>query len=146
MPRRPEITRYPARSNPTTEALARGLGWFSIALGLAEVAAPRALARALGMQGYEPLIAAYGFARSGKGSAFGVGRPNPVGLGSSSGRRARPCNSRTGLEGDNPKRENVLLAVAAVAGATALDVDCAQALSADSFPRSNRTRDNNDRL
>ena len=33
------------------QGVARGLGWFSIALGVAEVAAPRALTRALGMEG-----------------------------------------------------------------------------------------------
>ena len=35
-----------------TDALARGLGWFSITLGVAEVTAPGRLARVLGMEGY----------------------------------------------------------------------------------------------
>ncbi|HEX6010571.1 MAG TPA: hypothetical protein VFY87_01955 [Geminicoccaceae bacterium] len=39
-----------------TDALARGLGWFSVALGVAEVAAPGRLARALGMEGYGPRL------------------------------------------------------------------------------------------
>lgn len=33
------------------ERLARGLGWFSVALGIAHVVAPRALARMIGLQG-----------------------------------------------------------------------------------------------
>jgi len=39
---------------------AQGLGVFSIALGLAELLAPRALARMTGMQGRESLLRAYG--------------------------------------------------------------------------------------
>ena len=38
----------------------------------------------------------------------------------------------TGYEGDNPKKDNVTLALAAVAGVTALDVYCGQALSRES--------------
>jgi hypothetical protein len=34
------------------------LGWFSIGLGLAEILAPRALCRALGMEGREALVQA----------------------------------------------------------------------------------------
>jgi len=37
----------------------------------------------------------------------------------------------TGLTGDHPRRENVLLALAAVAGATAADIYCAQALGSE---------------
>ena len=38
----------------------------------------------------------------------------------------------TGLEGNNPKKENVGIAMAAAAGVTALDVYCAQILSGES--------------
>ena len=44
----------------TALALAEGLGWFSIGLGLAELAAPHSLARFLGMEGHAGLIRAYG--------------------------------------------------------------------------------------
>ena len=37
-----------------------GLGWFSIGLGLVELAAPRFLTRRFGMEGSEGLIQAYG--------------------------------------------------------------------------------------
>ena len=39
---------------------ARGLGWFSIALGLAECLMPHAVARAVGMPGQERTVRAYG--------------------------------------------------------------------------------------
>jgi hypothetical protein len=42
------------------DSVARGLGWFSIGLGLAEILMPRAMARGLGMQGREQLLFVYG--------------------------------------------------------------------------------------
>src|SRR5829696_4687718 len=104
-----ETQRTGRRGHPdsTTDALARGLGVFSIALGLMEVAAPRALARFLGMEGSEALIRGY--------------------------------------EGDNPKKDNVTLALAAVAGVTALDVYCGQALSRESLVPLPPMRDYSDR-
>ncbi len=40
--------------------IARGLAWFGIALGLAELVAPRRLARVCGLQGCERVIRAFG--------------------------------------------------------------------------------------
>lgn len=40
--------------------LARGLGWFSIALGIAELAMPRTIARACGMRQHAMLVRLYG--------------------------------------------------------------------------------------
>jgi hypothetical protein len=39
-------------------SLARGLGWFSIALGLIEVATPRRLADRIGLDGHDGLVRA----------------------------------------------------------------------------------------
>ena len=49
-------------------ALAQGLGWFSIGLGVAELVAPEQLARFLGMEEHTKLIRAYGRARSRRAS------------------------------------------------------------------------------
>src|SRR5215218_81610 len=49
-----------SRSSGALRSAAQGLGVFSIALGLAELLAPRALARMTGMQGRETLLRAYG--------------------------------------------------------------------------------------
>jgi len=49
-----------AASSGTLRSAAQGLGVFSIALGLAELLAPRAMARMTGMQGRETLLRAYG--------------------------------------------------------------------------------------
>jgi hypothetical protein len=47
-------------STSALRSAAQGLGIFSIALGLTELLAPRALARMTGMQGRETLLRAYG--------------------------------------------------------------------------------------
>ena len=55
-----EGSRRRGHRDSATDTLARGLGLFSIALGLAEFVAPRAIADALGMPGSKSLIRAYG--------------------------------------------------------------------------------------
>ncbi len=57
------MTTTTSSASSSTGALrsaAQGLGIFSIALGLTELLAPRALARMTGMQGRETLLRAYG--------------------------------------------------------------------------------------
>src|SRR4051812_50214093 len=49
------------KKKSTDESLARGLGWFSIGLGLAAVLAPRGVARLIGVRGYHGLIRLVGF-------------------------------------------------------------------------------------
>ena len=44
----------------TSKDIARGLAWFGIGLGVAELLAPRRVARAAGLQGHETLVALYG--------------------------------------------------------------------------------------
>src|SRR5215211_9385342 len=121
-----EGSRRRGQADSTTDALARGLGWFSSGLGLAEVIAPRALARALGMEGTETVIRAYGM----REIATGIGilaseDPTPWIWGRVAGDALDLATLATGLEGDNPERGNVLAATATVIGATVIDVVCA---------------------
>lgn len=112
-----------------TRALAQGLGWFSIGLGLAEVVMPGTLARMLGMRGHETLIRAYGVREIGAGIGILASRdPTPWIWGRIAGDALDIATLGVGLEGDNPKKGNVALALTAVAGVTALDVACAQRL------------------
>jgi hypothetical protein len=118
------------RASASADALARGLGWFSIGLGVAELVAPRQLTRMLGMDGNEALVQSYG-ARE---IATGVGilasqQPAPWIWGRVGGDVLDLATLAAGLDAENPKRGNVGLALAAVAGVTALDVLCASALS-----------------
>jgi hypothetical protein len=128
-----ERTRRRGQADTATDTLARGLGLFSIALGIAEVAAPRALARALGMKGQEGLIAGYGVREIATGIGILASKdPTPWIWGRVAGDGLDLATLATALEGNNPKKGNVGIAMAAVAGVTALDVYCAQTLSRES--------------
>ncbi|MBD2748581.1 cyclase dehydrase [Microvirga sp. BT688] len=128
-----ERTRRRGHADTATDTLARGLGIFSIALGIAEVVAPRALARALGMKGQEGLIAGYGVREIATGIGILASKdPTPWIWGRVAGDGLDLATLATALEGRNPKKGNVGIAMAAVAGVTALDVYCAQTLSRES--------------
>jgi hypothetical protein len=116
-------------SDNSARALAQGLGWFSIGLGVAELVAPGNLARFLGMEERAELIRAYGV----REIVTGVGilsqeDPMPWMWGRVGGDALDLGTLATGLGRDNPQRGNVGLALAAVTGVTALDVLCARAL------------------
>ncbi|GJD50160.1 hypothetical protein OPKNFCMD_2897 [Methylobacterium crusticola] len=117
------------------ERLARGLGWFSIGLGLAELLAPRALCRTLGMEGREALVQAYGAREVATGVAILMSHdPTPWIWGRVAGDALDLATLATGFEGDNPKSAHLALAAAAVAGVTVMDVVCVQGLTADKRP------------
>jgi uncharacterized membrane protein len=118
---------------PDPERLARGLGWFSIGLGLAQVAAPRRVARMIGVDDDDTSRNTL-FAIGVREIASGVGilrRAHPVG----------PVWTRVGgdvidlallsraLRSDRTQRERVAAATAAVLGVTLLDVLTGKQLS-----------------
>jgi hypothetical protein len=114
----------------TAKSLARGLGWFSIALGATEVMVPGALARWLGMRGSEPILRAYGV----REIASGIGilqSENPAGWlwGRVAGDGLDIATLLEGLARDDANKGNVGTALMAVLGVTALDVLSAQTLS-----------------
>jgi hypothetical protein len=109
--------------------LARGLGWFSIGRGLTEVLAPRMLTRTLGMEGKEMLLRAYGVREIATGiGILSTNDPTPWVWGRVGGDVLGLATLATRREGDddNLRRRNLSLALAAVAGVTALDVICAR--------------------
>jgi hypothetical protein len=119
----------------TAHSLARGLGWFSIGLGLMEVLAPRTLARSLGMRGSEKTLAGYGV----REIATGIGilsssNPTPWIWGRVGGDALDVATLATGLESNNRRRGNVVLALGAVASVSVLDVLCARLLSTEQAP------------
>jgi hypothetical protein len=143
-----ETERTGRRGHPdsTTDALARGLGVFSIAIGVIEVMAARTLTRALGMEGSETLVRLYGVREITKGIGILVSNdPTPWMWGRVAGDGLDIATLITGLDEDNPKRGNVGIALAAVAGVTALDIYCAQALSSGSAQPLPPMRDYSDR-
>ena len=122
--------------NSSADALARGLGWFSIGLGLAEVLAPRALTRFVGLQGQERLVQAYGLREVATGIGILAARdPTPWIWGRVGGDALDLATLAGGFHEDNRHKGNVGIAMGAVAAVTALDAYCATALSGGSEPR-----------
>ena len=129
---------YPTRPAPGRGAqaghqeLARGLGWFSIGLGLLELAAPRGLCRTLGLEGRETLVRSYGVREVATGVAILMSHdPTRWILGRVAGDALDLATLAQGFDGDREQRANLVAATAAVAGVTVLDVVCAQGLMAD---------------
>jgi hypothetical protein len=126
----PRIIRSGPGSLGGADRLARALGWFSIGLGVAQMVAPRRLTRALGMRGQENLMRAMG-AREVASGVLSLSVDRGLGL------RARLAGDAVdvavllaALRRGNPKRENVAVALAMVAGIAMLDFVAAQALEA----------------
>ncbi len=69
---------YRTSSLTITDQLARGIGVFSIALGVTELAFPGTLARALGLSGKENLLRAYGAREIASGVAMMQPNPTPA--------------------------------------------------------------------
>jgi len=113
-----------------TEALAHGLGWFSIALGVTELVAPHALARWLGMPGSAPVLQAYGVREIATGAGI-LASDDPTGWvwGRVGGDALDLATLASGLNNDNPQKENIAIALGSVLAVTLLDLACASALS-----------------
>jgi len=125
-----------ARAMNENEAapLARGLGWFSIGLGLAEAIMPATMARMTGMQGYEPVLRLFGLREIATGIGILAG-PGPA----SGWLWARVAGDALDLAllgnaaATNPAgRERIPIAAGAVAGVMLADIACAQRLGSDS--------------
>src|SRR5437763_8553854 len=117
----PTIVRTGTTSSGAAERIAKGLGWFSIGLGLAEIVAPRQLTRALGMQDSESLVRAYGFREIASGLVT-LSPDKHIGLCSRlAGDALDVATLLRGMRDDNPKRGNVTVALAMVLGVTLLD-------------------------
>jgi uncharacterized membrane protein len=118
----------------TGEQLAVGLGWFSMGLGLAELAAPDAVARFIGLRDDETttsVLRACGAREIGNGLAILMQPDNPAWLWSRVGGDVLDLASlASAARSDNADQRRVSAASAAVLGVTALDVICARQLSA----------------
>ena len=126
---------YPVSAHefPPTDRLATGLGWFSIALGVAELAAPRQIARFIGTppdSDMVSLVRAFGARELGNGLAI-LAEPNrPTWMWSRVGGDALDLACLlASANSPGARRGRAALATAAVLGVTVLDVMCAQQLS-----------------
>jgi hypothetical protein len=123
----PKIVRGGPSSLTGPDRLGKALGWFSLGLGLVELLASHRITRALGMEGQEALVRAYGAREIGSG-VLSLSTEKNLGLWSRVGGDGVDIATLiTALRDDNPKKQNVATAIAMVAGITLLDVMAAQA-------------------
>jgi hypothetical protein len=118
-----------ASEAPAGETLAVGLGWFSIALGVAELAAPHSVARFIGVAPTERTIAtlrAYGAREVGAGMAILAQPDRAAWLWSRAAGDA--LDLATLAAAPTTHRGRATFAAAAVIGVAALDVLCARQL------------------
>ena len=129
------------RSLAVTDRLARGLGWFSIGLGIAELAAPGMLARAVGLEGKETLLRAYGAREIGAGlGALTLADPAPAMWSRFGGDLLDLGTLAVGIrDGDEEQRRAAGIAIAAVAAVTVVDLLVALGLNSSRKEMQRRT-------
>lgn len=114
------------------ERIARGLGWFSIGLGLAELLAPSAVARLWGGDGrHTTLIRLYGLREIASGLVIvSQGKRSAAGMWSRVAGDAMDLATLSAAAASrNTSKAGVAFAAANVLGVAALDFMCAQELS-----------------
>ena len=103
--------------------IARGLGWFSVALGLAEMLAPGQVARSIGLQRKRKLFRLYGIREMAAGVGLLLsGRRVPWLLARAGGDMLDVAALRGALRRRNPRRGVARSAMASVLLIAALDV------------------------
>jgi uncharacterized membrane protein len=115
------------------EQLARGLGWFSLGLGLAELLAPRSVAKVAGLRGNTGLIRLFGLREIASGIAIFTQGKRPAGALWSRvvGDALDLACLGAAFASPDSNKGRVAFATANVLAVSALDVLCAQQLSAD---------------
>jgi hypothetical protein len=140
------VTKRPDRSLTTADRIARGLGWFSIGLGIAEIVAPGAMARALGLEGKENLLRGYGGREIGAGVWALSDTPAPAIWSRVAGDLLDLCTLAVGARGaGDDQRRNIAIAAAAVTGITVIDLLTAISLTAEQSEDKGEKRDYSDR-
>jgi hypothetical protein len=105
--------------------LSRCLGWFSVALGAAELLAGRQVARALGVEHRTPLVRLFGLREILVGIGILQKPTSPSLLWARVGGDALDLAAlAAALRYDNPRRTEVDVAMGMVAAVTALDILC----------------------
>lgn len=118
------VTAMPSPS--TARTMATALGWFSIALGAAELLAPKTLARWLGMRHGAPILKVYGAREVTAGIGVLALRNKSPGVWLRLAGDALDIATLVSIAIENPaKKRNIGIACAAVLGATVADIVCA---------------------
>ena len=131
------VARRPVRGS--AGRMAGGLGWFSIGLGVFEIAAARPLARALGLRGGENLIRAYGVREIANGIGILAAADRRPWI---MGRLAGDALDAATLLAGAPRASafGFATALASVATVTLFDLVCAEALRTEEADRTGSLR------
>ncbi len=122
----PKVLSTGPSSLSSVDRLGRALGWFSVALGAIELLAPRRVTRALGMQGHEGLVRAFGARELGAG-VMSLSPEKQLGLWARVAGDGLDLLTLAGASrSSNPMRKNVGWAICLVFGVTLLDIVAAQ--------------------
>ena len=107
----------------TARSMAKALGWFSLALGAAELLAPGTIKRDVGTPGPKEVVTAYGLREIGAGVAI-LASEKPVSMvwGRVAGDVLDLLTLAPALSRNNPHRTAAVGALGFVAVATAMDV------------------------
>jgi hypothetical protein len=141
----PKILHTGPSSLSAVDRLGRALGWFSIGLGLLELLAPARVTRALGMEGSERLVRAYGVREIG-GGILSLSVDKELGLWCRiAGDGLDLLTVATALHPDNQKRGNAERALATVAAITLLDVIAAKGVAGRHSRKPDSSRQYSDR-
>ena len=121
----------PGLPSASAKRLARGLGWFSVGLGLAELLAPRAIAKISGVSNtHTGLIRLYGLRELAAGITIFVQEKPTEGVWSRvAGDALDLASLGVAFTSPDAKRGRVAFATANVLAVTALDLICAKQLS-----------------
>ena len=132
----------PGRSQSSNDKIARGLGYFSIALGLAELVAPGAVCKGAGMRNLETIVRGYGAREIATGVAIlGSHDPEPWIWTRVAGDLADIATVAAGAQRDSHSRGRSTLALATLSAVTLVDLACATGLQSEKGNRSTARQD-----
>ncbi len=129
---------------PEAQKIATGLGWFSLALGAAEILAPKAIACALGLKGKETFLQTCGAREIAAGIGILTSREPSMRAKWVWSRVAGDAVDIAGLamacRNDNPRRHVAAAALGMVGMVTMIDVMCAMRLGREAVKDAARPR------
>jgi hypothetical protein len=139
-------TALPGRSQSSHDVMAKGLGYFSLALGATELLAARTVCKAAGLNGHETLIRLYGAREVATGIAILASHDATSWIwGRVAGDAADIATVIAAGPKGSPMQGRKLLTLATLIGATAADLFCAIGLTAEKGGRRRAVADYHDR-
>jgi hypothetical protein len=141
----PRVLKKGPSSLRPADRVAKALGWFSIALGIAELVAPRRIANSIGMRRAAPLLRAYGVREIASGIGALSVNPKPAMWSRVGGDAIDLATLAVGLRRARwARRRNLTIAIGVVAAVAVVDLLVTEKLHHD-HDRHGKPRDYSDR-